>query len=243
MFARPPRKIAVPSVVGTCPSCDGDVPAGNRFCGICGAPAREVETEQPTGQELATQRHAALLGEWLEPDVKRFPRLRPALLVSVLVPLLLAGAYVVFQGKPAEPLGATATTAVLTSGIKIDSEALRDSTVTNVTPVPVMPRQVQIAPSRTAPSRPVAVRRVELRTASVVARATGVLQMLVTPWASVSIDGRAGLRRARGADTLVAGIPHRLHFARPGFATIDTTVTLRPGEQRLLEVQMTATKP
>ena len=155
--------------------------------------------------------------------------------MSVLVPLLLAGAYVVFEGKPAERVSATTNTAVPTSGITIDSEVLRDSAVANVRPVPVTPPRARIAPRRTVQSRPVAP--------PPVARAPGVLQMLVTPWASVSIDGRAGLRRARGADTLVAGIPHRLHFVRPGFATIDTTVTLRPGEQRLLEVQMTATKP
>jgi len=235
MLTRPPRKIAVPPAVGICPSCDGDVPAGNRFCGICGAPAREVATEQLTGKELATQRHAALLGEWLEPDVKRSPRLKQALLASLLVPLLLAGVYVVFQGKPAEPVSATTTTTVPASGITIDSEVPRDSAVTNVKPVPVAPPRARIVASRPARSRPVAT--------APVARAPGVLQMLVTPWASVSIDGRAGLRLARGADTLVAGIPHRLQFARPGFATIDTTVTLRPGEQRLLEVQMTPKKP
>ena len=73
--------------------------------------------------------------------------------------------------------------------------------------------------------------------------APGVLHTLVTPWASVSINGRPGVRRARGSDTLPAGVLHRLRFERPGFATVDTTVTLRPGEQRVLEIQMTPTAP
>jgi serine/threonine protein kinase len=71
----------------------------------------------------------------------------------------------------------------------------------------------------------------------------GVLQMLVTPWAYVSIDGLPRGQRTRGVDTLPAGRAHRLHFERVGFVTVDTTVMLRSGEQRLLKIQMTPRNP
>jgi len=65
-----------------------------------------------------------------------------------------------------------------------------------------------------------------------------VVRLLVSPWANLSIDGvRRGLR-TRGEDTVTAGVRHRLRFEREGFVTVDTSVTLRPGEQRLLRIQM-----
>lgn len=68
---------------------------------------------------------------------------------------------------------------------------------------------------------------------------TGILQMVIAPvWADVSIDGVSRGSRSRGVDTLVAGVPHRLSFERAGFVTVDTTVTLQPGEQLLLRIQM-----
>jgi hypothetical protein len=72
--------------------------------------------------------------------------------------------------------------------------------------------------------------------------APGIVQMLVMPWAFVSIDGHEAVHRARGVDTLSAGVRHRLRFERPGFVTFDTTVTLQPGEQRVLEIQLTPRK-
>jgi uncharacterized protein YjdB len=72
--------------------------------------------------------------------------------------------------------------------------------------------------------------------------APGIVQMLVMPWAFVSIDGHAAVHRARGVDTLSAGVQHRLRFERPGFVTFDTTVMLQPGEQRVLEIQLTPRK-
>jgi uncharacterized protein YjdB len=73
----------------------------------------------------------------------------------------------------------------------------------------------------------------------------GVLQVLVTPWANVTVDGVFRGQWTRGADTLSAVVPHRLRFERSGsgFEAIDTTITLRPGEQRLLRVQMTRRDP
>ncbi|HUF34684.1 MAG TPA: hypothetical protein VMN37_01980 [Gemmatimonadales bacterium] len=66
----------------------------------------------------------------------------------------------------------------------------------------------------------------------------GVLRMLISPWATVTIDGRARGQRVRGEDTLAAGVPHRLRFSRDGYVTIDTTLTLQPAEQRLLRILM-----
>ena len=72
---------------------------------------------------------------------------------------------------------------------------------------------------------------------------TGILQMLIAPvWADVSIDGVSRGSRVRGVDTLVAGVPHQLRFERAGFVTVDTTVTLQPGEQLLLRIQMRRTE-
>ena len=71
----------------------------------------------------------------------------------------------------------------------------------------------------------------------------GVLQMLVTPWANVTVDGVPRGQRTRGVDTLSAGVPHRLRFEHAGFVTMDTTTTLQPGEQRLLRIQLTPRNP
>jgi hypothetical protein len=71
----------------------------------------------------------------------------------------------------------------------------------------------------------------------------GVLQMLVTPWAYVSIDGLPRGQRTRGVDTLPGGRTYRVHFEREGFTSIDTTVTLRPGDQRQLRIQMIPRNP
>jgi hypothetical protein len=67
--------------------------------------------------------------------------------------------------------------------------------------------------------------------------------MLVSPWAYVSIDGRARGQRVRGEDTLEAGVTHRLRFTRDGYQTIDTVLTLRPAEQRLLRILMKRRAP
>ena len=72
----------------------------------------------------------------------------------------------------------------------------------------------------------------------------GVLQMLIAPtWSFVSINGLPKGQRTRSVDTLPSGVAYRLHFERDGFVPVDTTVTLRPGEQRLLRLQMTPRNP
>ena len=107
-------------------------------------------------------------------------------------------------------------------------------------PAPVAAAPVPV--KRVAPvAAPFVAPRAPVRSAGPVA--PGVVQMLVTPWALVSIDGHAAQHRARWVDTLSARVPHRMHFERPGFVTFDTIVTLQPGEQRVLEIQMTPRKP
>jgi len=44
-------------------------------------------------------------------------------------------------------------------------------------------------------------------------------------------------------DTLPSGVPYGLHFERAGFIPVDTTVTLRAGEQRLIRIQMIPRNP
>jgi len=68
--------------------------------------------------------------------------------------------------------------------------------------------------------------------------APGVLQMLIAPWATVTIDGVSRGQRTRGADSLAANVAHRIRFERPGFITIDTVVTLQSGQSHLLQIQM-----
>jgi hypothetical protein len=74
-------------------------------------------------------------------------------------------------------------------------------------------------------------------------RRTAVLRMLISPWANVTIDGQARGQRVRGEDTLSAGVPHRLRFTRDGYQTVDTTMTLRATEQRLLRILMNRRTP
>jgi hypothetical protein len=66
----------------------------------------------------------------------------------------------------------------------------------------------------------------------------GTLQLLITPYATLSLDGRSWGTRDRFEQPVPAGVPHRLRFERTGFITIDTTVTLNAGETRLLHISM-----
>ena len=68
--------------------------------------------------------------------------------------------------------------------------------------------------------------------------------MLIIPtWSFVSINGLPKGQRTRGVDTLPSGVAYRLHFERAGFIPVDTTVTLRAGEQRLIRIQMIPRNP
>jgi hypothetical protein len=73
----------------------------------------------------------------------------------------------------------------------------------------------------------------------------GILQVLIVPtWAYMSINGltRGQGQFTRFADTLPSGKAYRLHFERAGFVSVDTTVTLQPGPNRLT-IQMRSRTP
>ena len=73
----------------------------------------------------------------------------------------------------------------------------------------------------------------------------GILQVLIVPtWAYLSINGltRGQNRLTRYVDTLPSGRAYRLHFEREGFVSVDTTVTLQPGPNRLT-IQMRPRTP
>lgn len=74
--------------------------------------------------------------------------------------------------------------------------------------------------------------------------APGFLHMIITPVASVSIDGKSkGPRGAEGTvDTLPAGT-YRLRFERTGFVTVDTTIRLQPGDVYPLRIRLIARNP
>lgn len=69
----------------------------------------------------------------------------------------------------------------------------------------------------------------------------GVLQMRISPWANVSINGVALGPKTLVVDTLIPGT-HLLRFERDGFVTRDTTITLRAGEIVRLVIRMEPVK-
>jgi serine/threonine protein kinase/uncharacterized protein YjdB len=91
------------------------------------------------------------------------------------------------------------------------------------------------AMSEAARSTPTAV--------TVIPAGPAILEMVVMPWAYVSINGLPRGQRTRGADTLPPGVVHRVHFERDGFISFDTTVTLRPGDRLRLTHQMRPRNP
>jgi eukaryotic-like serine/threonine-protein kinase len=73
----------------------------------------------------------------------------------------------------------------------------------------------------------------------------GILQVLIVPtWAYMSVNGlmRGQNRLTRYVDTLPSGRAYRLHFEREGFVSVDTTLTLQPGPNRLT-IQMRPRTP
>ncbi|UCF39805.1 MAG: protein kinase [Gemmatimonadota bacterium] len=65
----------------------------------------------------------------------------------------------------------------------------------------------------------------------------GVLDVMIRPWANVFVDGTARGSNTRLVDTLAAG-EHTLRFERDGFTTVDTTVTLQPGQTMQVRIRM-----
>jgi hypothetical protein len=69
------------------------------------------------------------------------------------------------------------------------------------------------------------------------AAALGILQIRITPWANVSLNGVALGAKTLVVDTLIPGT-HLLRFEREGFMPKDTTITLRAGETVRLLIRM-----
>ena len=69
---------------------------------------------------------------------------------------------------------------------------------------------------------------------------TARLQTQIQPWAHVSIDNSEVGTSPFHTYTLPAGV-HKLRFERDGYVTVDTTVTLRPGETQPLQIIMRRT--
>jgi serine/threonine-protein kinase len=67
---------------------------------------------------------------------------------------------------------------------------------------------------------------------------TGVVRINTAgSWAAISIDGVRKAESNRHVETLAPGV-HAFRFERDGYATIDTTVTLRAGDTLRLQIQM-----
>jgi serine/threonine-protein kinase len=71
----------------------------------------------------------------------------------------------------------------------------------------------------------------------------GILRVMVSPWANLTIDGVDRGPLTRSADSLRAGIPHHLRFERAGYETRDTIVTLGSGELRTIQIQLRPRTP
>jgi hypothetical protein len=67
--------------------------------------------------------------------------------------------------------------------------------------------------------------------------ALGILQIRISPWANVSLNGVSLGPKTVVVDTLIPGT-HLLRFEREGFVPKDTTVTLRAGETVRLTIRM-----
>jgi hypothetical protein len=120
------------------------------------------------------------------------------------------------------------------SSVAPDSQVAAPAVGEETGPVPAAEAQ---EPERQPPATPAEEERLAIP------QEPAVLQMLITPvWARVYVDGISRGSRARGVDTLQAGI-HRLRFERAGYVTVDTTVNLQPGELLRLRVQMRQRNP
>jgi len=69
----------------------------------------------------------------------------------------------------------------------------------------------------------------------------GFLRIGVSPWANVTINGRRIEQVTIRVDTVPAG-EYTLRFEHPDLNTVDTTVTVRPGEATLVRIQLSGTR-
>jgi hypothetical protein len=65
----------------------------------------------------------------------------------------------------------------------------------------------------------------------------GVLQIRISPWANVSIDGVSRGPKPGVVDTLLPGA-HSIRLERDGFVPVDTVVNVRPGEATRVNFRM-----
>ncbi|HEU5058746.1 MAG TPA: hypothetical protein VFU21_19570 [Kofleriaceae bacterium] len=147
-----------------CPNCAGEVPAGSRFCGICGrnvTAAPEAVAHVLGSASGGGQWHAAAARAEAQPAMSLFElpvsrRARAAKLALVLVlDAILAGAGIVMilsyldarSGPPAAPAGTRKPPAVKVGAPK---------TVAPAAPAPAQPPAVRPAPSRQPKAAPIA---------------------------------------------------------------------------------------
>lgn len=109
------------------------------------------------------------------------------------------------------------------------------------------PRMPPVLPALTAPSRLTLpsddgahsdATRAPTTAPAPVVEATGLLQIVVRPWAEVSVDGfQVGTTPFRPLK--LAGGPHTVVFTHPDYKPFRRQVTVRPGETARLEVDLT----
>jgi hypothetical protein len=78
---------------------------------------------------------------------------------------------------------------------------------------------------------------------SVSQAAAGVLRVLLTTWANVTVDGNGRGQPSHLEIPVSSRTPHVLRFERVGYETVDTTVILQPGETLTLRINMKQRTP
>jgi hypothetical protein len=66
---------------------------------------------------------------------------------------------------------------------------------------------------------------------------TGTLRIIVLPWASIEIDGKAVGTTPLSPVQLAPG-PHKVRVLNPGFRPLNRTVTIVPGQTATLRVNL-----
>jgi serine/threonine-protein kinase len=142
-------------------------------------------------------------------------------------------------GPPAtaapEPSLATAPAVPVASAVRTDSRDRGTGASSRVSPPPVIaaaPASPTLAP-RSTPGTTTA----PAPSPSPAARASGVLQVVVRPWAEVTIDGVAVGTTPFRPLTLGAGV-HTIAFSHPDYKTFQRKVTIQPNEAARLEVDL-----
>jgi predicted Ser/Thr protein kinase len=100
-------------------------------------------------------------------------------------------------------------------------------------------RQADPPPNRaTEPARQPADTNPAVTAPAPATRAMATFLIAVRPAAQVFIDGQPFGERTRFQHEAQAGVPHLLRFARDGYVTLDTTVTLGPGARQVVNIAL-----